>query len=134
MVAASRPRRMTHGRFTEGPLGLLPIVEFPNRPLLGDGPISDIEGTMAGQDAANLMWAYLFGAADYASMPARVVMGQGPPKVPILDANGQKVSEAPIDVEQLTRGRMLWLTGQNTTMVSGTRPSWTSSRALSTPS
>ena len=98
------------------PLGVLPIVEFPNRPLLGDGPISDIEGTMAGQDAANLMWAYLFGAADYASMPARVVMGQEPPKVPILDANGQKVGEAPIDVEQLTRGRMLWLTGQNTTI------------------
>ncbi len=68
---------------------------------------------MAGQDAINLMWAYLFGAADYASMPARVVLGQEPPKVPVLDENGQKVGERPIDIEQLTRGRMLWLTGQN---------------------
>jgi len=98
------------------PLGVVPLVEFPNRPLLGDGPISDIEGTMAGQDAINLMWAYLFGAADYASMPARVVLGQEPPKVPILDENGQKVGERPVDIEQLTRGRMMWLTGQNTSI------------------
>ena len=94
------------------PLGVLPLVEFPNRPLLGRGPISDIDGTMAMQDGANLMWAYLFGAADYASMPARVVMGQEPPKMPILDANGLKVGEKPLDIEALTKGRMLWLTGQ----------------------
>ena len=98
------------------PLGVVPLVEFPNRPLLGSGPISDIEGTMAGQDAINLMWAYLFGAADHASMPARVVMGQEPPKVPVLDENGQKVGEKAVDIEQLTKGRMLWLTGQNTTI------------------
>ena len=95
------------------PLGVVPLVEFPNRPLLGHGPISDIEGTMAAQDGINLMWAYLFGAADYASMPARVVMGQEPPKLPVLDENGQKIGEKPVDIEQLTRGRMLWLTGQN---------------------
>jgi hypothetical protein len=98
------------------PLDMMPLVEFPNRPLLGSGPISDIEGTIAMQDAANLMWAYLFGAADYASMPARIVMGQEPPKVPVLDANGLKVGEKPVDIEQLTKGRMLWLTGQNTTI------------------
>ena len=66
------------------------------------------------QDAINLLWAYLFAAADYASMPARVVMGQEPPKIPILDANGQKIGEKPVDIEALTKGRMMWLTGQAT--------------------
>ena len=93
------------------PMGVNPGVEFPNRPMLGTGPISDIEGTVSMQEAINLFWAYLFGAADHASLPGRVVMGQAPPKVPILDANGQKVGEKPVDSDALTRGRMLWLTG-----------------------
>lgn len=94
-------------------LGVVPLVEFPNRPQLGHGPLSDIAGVRAMQDAINLLWAYLFVAADYASMPARVIMGQSPPKIPLLDASGNKIGEQVIDVEQLARGRMLWLTGQN---------------------
>lgn len=94
-------------------LGMVPLVEFPNRPQLGHGPLSDIAGVRAMQDAINLLWAYLFVAADYSSMPGRVVMGQSPPKIPLLDAQGNKVGEQPIDIEQLSRGRMLWLTGQN---------------------
>ena len=96
------------------PLGIVPVVEFPNRPLLGGEPMSDIAGTVAMQDAINLLWAYLFSAADFASMPARVVMGQEPPKIPVLDNNGNKIGEKPIDSDVLTRGRMLWLTGQDT--------------------
>ncbi len=94
------------------PLGVLPLVEHPNRPLLSRGPISDIDGTMAMQDAINLMWAYLFGAADYAGMPARVVMGAERPVMPILNELGEKIGEKPLDLEALTRGRMLWLTGE----------------------
>lgn len=97
----------------ENPMGIVPIVEFPNRPVLGNEPLSDISGAIAMQDAVNLLWAYLFVAADYASMPARVVMGQEPPKLPILDENGQKVGEQPVDQEALKKGRLLWLTGQN---------------------
>ena len=96
------------------PMGRVPVVEFPNRPMLGGEPMSDIAGTMAMQDAINMLWAYLFVAGDYASMPARVVMGQQPPKVPILDANGQQIGEKPVDIEALTKGRMLWLTGDTT--------------------
>lgn len=96
------------------PLGEVPLVEFQNQPILGADPISDIHGAKAMQDAINLLWEYLFTAADWASMPARVVMGQEPPKIPILDANGQKIGEKAIDSEALTKGRMLWLTGQNT--------------------
>lgn len=98
------------------PMGVMPLVEFGNRPVLGKGPISDIEGTIAAQDAINLMWAYLFGAADFASMPARVVMGQEPPSIPVLDENGQVVGKKLVSPEDLTKGRMLWLTGQNTTI------------------
>lgn len=92
----------------------VPLVEIPNRPRLGRGPISDIHGTIAMQNAINLLWAYLFGSADHASFPARVVMGQEPPKLPILDDAGQKIGEKPVDIKELQHGRMLWLTGQDT--------------------
>lgn len=95
------------------PLGEVNVVEWQNRPLLGREPVSDIQGTKAMQDAVNLLWAFLFAAADHASMPARVVMGQEPPKMPILDANGVKVGEKAIDIKELQHGRLLWLTGQN---------------------
>ncbi len=105
--------------WSKNPLGLMPLVEFPNRPLLasasqfGHEPVSEISGAMAMQDAMNLMWAYLFSAADWASMPGRVVMGQEPPKMPVLDENGQKIGEKGVDIEALKNGRMLWLTGQD---------------------
>lgn len=100
----------------DNPLGKVPIVEFPNRPKLGGEPLSDISGARAAQDADNLMWAYLFSAADYASMPARVVLGQQPPKIPKLDENGQQIGEIPVDIEVLKKGRMLWLTGEKTSV------------------
>jgi hypothetical protein len=95
------------------PMGVIPGVEMPNRPMLGSEPISDISGTIAMQDAINLLWAYLFAAADFASMPARVVMGQDPPKIPILDETGQKVGERTVPIKKLVEDRILWLTGEN---------------------
>lgn len=95
------------------PLGLVPLVEWPNRPLLGQEPISDITGTMAMQDAVNQMWAYLFSSADHASMPARVITGAEPPKVPILDSNGQIVGSRPAKMEDLANGRFMYIKGDN---------------------
>lgn len=95
------------------PMGVLPVVEFPNRPLLRTGPISDVAGAKDMQDAINLFWAYLFGAADHASMPARVVMGQKPPKIPLLDSNGNKIGEQEVPLTKLQKNRILWLTGEN---------------------
>lgn len=100
------------------PLGELPVRELEHKPPLRGEPLSRISGTVAMQDAINLLWAYLFVAADFASMPARVVLGAEPPKVPILDENGQKIGEKPVDAKQLTEGRMLWLTGQNSKIAS----------------
>lgn len=96
----------------DNPMGVVPIVELPNRPLLGSEPLSEITGTMAMQDAINLLWAYLFNQADFASMPARVVMGQEPPKIPILDENGQVVGHKAVDLKKLAEDRILWLTGE----------------------
>lgn len=93
------------------PLGEVPVVEWPNRPMLGGRPISDIDGTIAMQNAINMLWAYMFAAADFASMPARVVLGGDMPKVPILDADGQVVGEKPALMEDLAAGRMLFLPG-----------------------
>ena len=95
------------------PLGEVPIVEFPNRPLLGRPPLSEIQGAMALQDAINLLWAYLFTAADFASLPARVVMGAERPEMPVLDDQGQVVGKKFVELGTLEQGRMLWLTGQN---------------------
>lgn len=108
------PRQGVDRNPMPNPLGVVPVVEFPNRPMLGREPLSDIAGTASMQDAINLLWAYLFTAADFASMPARVVMGQEPPKIPILDENGQKVGEKPVDIKKLAEDRILWLTGQDT--------------------
>lgn len=95
------------------PLGEVPVAEWSNRPRLGGEAISSIDGTIAMQDAINMMWAYLFSAADYASMPARVVTGAEPPKVPILDADGQIIGHRAAKMEDLARGRMLFLPGKN---------------------
>jgi hypothetical protein len=94
------------------PVGEPPFAEFPNRPMLGGEPLSDIDGTMAMQHAINMLWAYLFNAADFASMPARVVLGQEAPKVPVLDDTGVKIGEKPVDLRKLEADRILWLTGQ----------------------
>lgn len=91
----------------------VPVVEFPNRPRLKSGPVSDVAGAMAMQDAINLFWAYTFGAADHASLPARVVTGQAAPKIPILDKDGQKIGEQEVPMSELQKGRILWLTGQH---------------------
>lgn len=101
---------------TPNPMGVVSMVEMPNRPMLGGEPLSDIAGTMAMQDAINLLWAYLFSQADFAGMPARVVMGQEPPKIPILDANGVQTGEQLVDLKKLAEDRILWLTGEKATI------------------
>jgi hypothetical protein len=91
------------------PMGVVPMVELPNRPLLASEPVSDVSGVIAMQDAINLLWAMLFTNADYASLTQRIVTGAEVPKVPILDSNGQKVGERPIDLKKFVTDRILWL-------------------------
>ncbi|MCG6499453.1 phage portal protein [Kitasatospora sp. A2-31] len=91
------------------PMGMVPMVELPNRPLLADDPISDVSGVIAMQDAVNLLWSQLFTASDFASFPQRVVLGAEPPKTPILDANGQVIGTRPVPLEKFAVDRVLWL-------------------------
>jgi hypothetical protein len=104
------------GEFFYTPSGILiPAVDAggwtPRQPAGDD--TWPLVNPMGMQDAINLLWAYLFAAADFASMPARVVMGQDPPKIPILDDTGQKVGERAVDLKKLAQDRILWLTGEN---------------------
>jgi hypothetical protein len=91
------------------PMGVVPLVELPNRPLLGEEPISDIAGAMAMQDAINLLWSQLFTTADFAAFPQRIMFGAEMPTVPVLDANGQVVGKKPIDLAKLRQDRILWV-------------------------
>lgn len=95
------------------PLGEVPLVEFQNKPkLLGD-PQSEVAGVIAMQDAINALWAYLFTSADFAALPQRVILGAQLPKVPVLNEQGQKIGEKPIDLPEANVKRILNLEGQN---------------------
>lgn len=96
------------------PLGVVPVVEIGNRPTLKGDPVSEIQGVMPMQDAINLLWAYLFLAADYASMDARVILGAEPPRIPILDKDGVTViGTRAVEMKDLREKRLLTLTGED---------------------
>lgn len=101
------------------PMGVVPVVEVPNRPTLKGDPVSEIHSVIPMQDAINLLWAYLFLAADYASMDARVVTGSGPPMLPIIDTRpesetfGKKIGEKPVDMKDLREKRLLYLSDKD---------------------
>lgn len=98
----------------ENPLGVVPVVEIQNRPTLKGDPLSEIQGVMPMQDAINLLWAYLFLAADYASMDARVMLAADPPKIPILDkVTGAVIGSRPVDMKDLRSKRLINVTGEN---------------------
>ncbi|HWV45019.1 MAG TPA: phage portal protein, partial [Nitrospira sp.] len=95
------------------PLGAVPIVEIPNRPLLRGEPLSEIDPVIPKQDAINLLWAYLMFAADYASMPARVLLGATPPMRKILDDQGNVVGQEPLTMRELNETRFAVFSGEN---------------------
>lgn len=101
------------------PLGAVGLVELRNQMLMDDEPISDIAGVRAMQDAINLIWAYLLNGLDYASLPGRVVTGGEMPMEPVLNEQGQKVGERPIDLDKLIKDRIAWL-GPNTSIAEWT--------------
>ncbi|MGW4986323.1 phage portal protein [Streptomyces mirabilis] len=95
------------------PLGVVPMVELPNKPTLVSDPISDVSGVVAMQDAVNLLWAQLFTAADYASFPTRIVLGAERPVVPVLDETGQIVGERPVDMDRFAVDRVQFFSGDD---------------------
>ncbi|MFB4320663.1 phage portal protein [Actinomadura sp. 21ATH] len=95
------------------PMGVVPMVEMPNRPLLTADPISDIAGVVAMQDAINYLWALLFNSADFASLPARAILGAEMPKMPKLNEAGEVIGEIPIPLEKFTLDRVMWIEDEN---------------------
>jgi hypothetical protein len=95
------------------PIGAVPVVEIPNRPLLRGDPVSELDVVMPKQNAINLLWAYLFLAADYASMPARVLLGTDPPKRQLLDVNGKPIGSAPVTMQELNEKRFAVFNGKD---------------------
>lgn len=91
------------------PLGKPPMVELPNRPLLAEQPLSDIAGVRHMQDAINLIWSHLFTDSDFAALPQRIMLGAQPPKIPVLDAQGKKVGERAVNLNELRGKRILWV-------------------------
>ncbi|GAB6937085.1 phage portal protein [Isoptericola variabilis] len=94
-------------------LGAVPLVEFRNQSLLDNDPISDIGLVMPMQDSINLVWAYLLNALDYASLPGRVILNGEMPKEDILNDEGVKIGERPMELDALIRDRIAWLSGSS---------------------
>jgi hypothetical protein len=90
----------------KNPMNAVPIVEIPNRPLLRGEPVSEITKVIPMQNAINLLWSYLFFAADYASLPARVLLATQPPMRQIIDSiTGEQVGVEPVSQEDLRKVR-----------------------------
>jgi hypothetical protein len=99
--------------FMPNPLGAVPLVEFRNQSLLDMNPQSDIEPVESMQDAVNVVWSYLLNALDYASMPARVIMGGEPLEEPVLDSEGKVVGTRPAELDKTVTDRITQLTGDS---------------------
>lgn len=95
------------------PMGVVPMVELPNRPLLVGEPISDVSGVIAMQDAINLIWAQLLTASDFASFRQRIILGAEMPTIPILNEAGEVVGEKPVDLKKFAVDRVLWVEDEN---------------------
>lgn len=114
-LASWEPREMgTEPNPQPNPMGVVPMVELPNKPMLVSEPISDVTGVRAMQDAVNLLWAQLFTASDYASFPQRVIMGAERPMLPVMNSAGEIVGKKPVDLEKFAIDRVLWITGKDT--------------------
>lgn len=94
------------------PLGTVPLVEFRNQSLLDNRPVSDIEQVETMQDTVNLVWSYLLNALDYASLPARVIMGGDRIEEPVFDdVTGELIGAKPAELDKQIGERILQITG-----------------------
>jgi hypothetical protein len=97
------------------PMGLVPMVELPNRPMLAREPLSDVAPVIPLQHAVNLLWAHLFTASDFAALAQRYVLGAEAPKVPVYNEAGEKTGEKPVSLEEYKRARLLWIEDEGAT-------------------
>ncbi|MFJ9961069.1 phage portal protein [Streptomyces avermitilis] len=112
-----RPRRigLAKGESPAGPnpMGVVPIVELPNRSRLNGRPRSEIENVAPLQNTVNTLWAHLMTASDNEAVPARAVLGMDRPTREILDDSGEVVGEEDLPISRFRRDRLLWLEGRD---------------------
>ncbi|WP_055693002.1 phage portal protein [Streptomyces prasinopilosus] len=103
-----KPREIGHEPNPQpNPMGVVPMVELPNKPSLAADPISDVGGVIAMQNAINLLWAQLFTASDYASFPQRVILGAELPSIPKMNSEGIVVGKQPVDLAKFAVDRVM---------------------------
>lgn len=93
------------------PLRVVPVVEVPNRPILGGEPVSEVAQVIPMQDAINILWAYAMHAGDYASMEARVLLNVNPPMRKVLDKDGKHIGDQPVTMKELNESRFAVFNG-----------------------
>ncbi|MFJ8472174.1 phage portal protein [Kitasatospora sp. NPDC094011] len=91
------------------PLGLVPLVEIPNRTRLHKTPVSEIRQVIPLQNGVNTLWAHTFAAADSVALPARAVLGMDRPVREIVDSTGEVVGEEDLPIGKFRSDRLLWL-------------------------
>ncbi|MEU7190939.1 phage portal protein [Streptomyces sp. NPDC045369] len=91
------------------PIGVVPLVELPNRSRLFGPPRSEIATVLPLQDAVNTLWAHLMTASDGLALPARAVLGMDRPVREIVDDTGEVVGEEDLPLDKFRSDRLLWL-------------------------
>ena len=91
------------------PLGVVPMVELPNRSRLAKDPVSEIHNVIPLQNAVNVIWSHLITASDFAAFPQRVVLGQEVPREPIVNNAGEIVGHKAADLTRFALDRLVWL-------------------------
>jgi hypothetical protein len=92
------------------PMGLVPMVEIANRPMLARDPVSDVAPVIPLQHGINLLWAHLFTASDFAALAQRYIIGAETPKVPVYAEDGITImSHKAVSLEEYKRARLLWI-------------------------
>ncbi|MEV0445444.1 phage portal protein [Streptomyces spectabilis] len=92
------------------PLGVVPLVELPNRSRLHGSPRSELATVLPLQDAVNTLWAHLMTGSDYLALPARAVLGMDRPVREIVDPeSGEVVGEEDLPLDRFRSDRLLWL-------------------------
>lgn len=98
----------------ENPMGVVPMVELPNRQRLSREPVSELRNVIPLQNAVNVLWSHLITASEFAAFPQRVIMGMERPTRPITNDSGEVVGQEPIDLQRFAVDRILWLEAPET--------------------
>ncbi|MEV7582238.1 phage portal protein [Streptomyces erythrochromogenes] len=102
-------RRSESAHF-KNPIGVVPLVEIPNRTRLVSSPVSEIKNVIPLQNAVNTLWSHVLTAADSVALPARAVLGMDRPVREIVDPEtGEVVGEEDLPIGRFRSDRLLWL-------------------------